>query len=370
MSKSTTRLFFAALTCAFMTTLINNTLEAADEKLWVYFAGNGIHLYEFDLDSGALEPLSETQDAKPSFLAIHPSGDYLYGCGKTLSAFAIDSKTGALKLLNKQAYDKHGLCHLVVDKQGKNVLSAGYGSGTVVVRQINDDGSLGDETAMVKHKGSSVNEKRQQAPHAHSINLDPSNNFAFAADLGTDEVVVYKFDSSDGSIEPATPAKVQPGAGPRHFAFHPSGKFAYVINELDSTVVAFRYDDHSGQLTTIDTQTTLPDDFNGENYTAEVVVHPNGKFLYGSNRGHHSIAVFKINADSGKLTAIDHTPTGGEWPRNFCVDPTGQYLLAANQRTGNVVVFRIDQNTGKLTATEHVIEVPGPNCVRFLKPKS
>lgn len=339
---------------------------ADDERLWVYFAGNSIHVYEFDLASGSLTLLSENQQAEPSFLTIHPNGRFLYGCGKNLSAFSIDPASGELSLINKKPYGKHGLCHLVVDRSGKNVLSAGYGSGSVVVRQIEVNGRLGAETALIKHESMDTS----KAAHAHSINLDANNHYAFAADLGLDKIVVYEFDADAGTLTPTDSKSVslQAGAGPRHFSFHPHGKFAYVINELDSTIVAFRYD--AGQLEAFQTVTTLPSNFRGENYTAEVVVHPSGRFLYGSNRGHHSIVSYEIDSETGKLTFVEHTPTGGDWPRNFCVDPTGQYLLAANQKSDSVVVFRIDPQSGKLIATPYRINMPNPNCIRFLRPKA
>lgn len=341
----------------------------ANEKMWVYVAGDGIHLYDFNLKTGALVHLSENHEAKPSFLAIHPSGRYLYGAGKGLSAFSIDQKSGHLKFLNDVPYDKHGLCHLVVDKTGTNVLSAGYGAGTVVVQRIEKDGRLGEQSALMHHEGSSVLKSRQEAPHAHSVNLDANNGFAFAADLGIDKIIVYRFDAATGILTPAEQpsVSVKPGAGPRHFAFHPNGRFAYVINEIDSTVGAYRYDASAGRLEEIETKTTLPADFKETSYTAEVVVHPSGRYLYGSNRGHNSIVVFAIDPANGKLTFVEHTSTGGKWPRNFCVDPTGKFLLAANQQSNNIHVFRIDKQTGKLTPTSHVVEVSGPNCIRFLR---
>jgi len=342
----------------------------SSEKIWVYFAGEGIHLYRFDLQSGALEPLSKTQDAKPSFLAIHPNGRFLYGVGRGLSAFSIDQTTGELSFLSAIPYPKQGLCHLTVDKTGSNVLCAGYGAGTVLVHRIDEEGRLGEQSALVEHQGSSISESRQKEPHAHSVNLDAENNFAFAADLGTDDIFIYRFDAAAGILEPNDPPSIsmKPGAGPRHFSFHPSGRFAYVINELDSTVGAYRYDPTAGRLEEIETQTTLPDDFTETNYTAEVVVHPSGRFLYGSNRGHNSLAVFAIDPTTGKLTFVEHTSTGGNWPRNFCIDPTGRFLLAANQKSDNIRVFRIDLHSGKLQSTSHVAEVPKPNCIRFLRP--
>ena len=361
--------FATHLSLLWGSTMQSHAEATADGGLWVYVAGDGIRVYDLDLETGALEHQSTIRDAKPSFLAIHPDGQYLYGAGKELSAFSIDRKSGKLSILNSVPYEKHGLCHLSVDKTGSCVLSAGYGAGTVIVQRLAKDGRLGAQSALVQHEGSSVNGSRQSAPHAHSVNLDAGNQFAFAADLGIDKILIYRFDATHGTLEPGgQPAvSLKPGAGPRHFAFHPDGHFAYVINELDSTVTAFRYDPAEGSLAEIETVTTLPEDFEGENSTAEVVVHPNGKFLYGSNRGHNSIAVYAIDSSSGKLTAIEYVSTGGSWPRNFCVDPTGQFLLAANQKSDNVKVFRIDPQSGKLEPTLHAVDVPSPSCVRFLR---
>ncbi|MEO2048936.1 MAG: lactonase family protein [Pirellulales bacterium] len=364
-------IFLLGVEIPFMTTQSTaGEKEATSGSLWVYIAGDGIHQYLFDLDTGVMTPRSVTHDAQPSFLAIHPNGRSLYGAGKELSAFSIDQASGALTLLNQIPYQKHGLCHLVVDATGGSVLSAGYGAGTVSVHQIGEDRKLGEHTALAQHEGSSLIVSRQQGPHAHSINLDPDNQFAFAADLGIDKIMVYRFNAAQGSLDSTeSSVALAPGAGPRHFTFHPQGRFAYVINELNSTVVAYRYDGASGQLTEIETITTLPADFVGKNYPAEVVVDPSGRFLYGSNRGHDSIVVYAIDPDRGTLTWVQHVDTGGKWPRNFCIDPTGQYLLAANQQSDNVVVFRVEPSTGELTANEHVIKVPSPSCIRFLQPQ-
>lgn len=363
---------FRTILCLLMCCTFTMGVSQAEDSMWVYVAGDGIHQYSFDLDTGALEHLSSNQDAKPSFLAFHPSEQFIYGCGKNLCAFSIDPKTGELTLLNTVPYDKHGLCHLSVDKTGANVLSAGYGAGTVVVQRIAEDGRLGEQADLEQHEGSSVLKNRQEGPHAHSVNLDAENNFAFAADLGLDKILIYRFDAAKGKLEPSDQPWVatKPGAGPRHFSFHPNGRFAYVINELDSTVGAYRYDKTKGRLEEIETQKTLPADFERDNSTAEVVVHPSGRFLYGSNRGHNSIAVFGIDDVTGELTFVEHMPTGGKWPRNFCVDPTGKFLLAANQQSNNIHVFRIDGESGKLTPTPHAVDVSGPNCVRFLRPKT
>ncbi|MGB2821626.1 MAG: lactonase family protein, partial [Phycisphaerae bacterium] len=259
-------------------------------------------------------------------------------------------------------------CHITVSREGKCLLGANYGGGSVFVLPIGPDGRLGERTAFVQHKGRSVHPRRQAAPHAHSINLDAAGRFAFAADLGLDKVLVYRFDAAKGTLVPHDPAfaATAPGAGPRHFAMHPCGKWAYVINELNSTVTAFAYDAAKGALTAMQTISTLPDGFTGANSCAEVQVHPSGKFLYGSNRGHESIAIFTIEAGTGRLRSLGQEPTQGKHPRNFSIDPTGTYLLAANRDTGNVVVFGIDGGTGALKATGHTVKAPGPSCVKMM----
>jgi 6-phosphogluconolactonase len=319
----------------------------------------------------------------PSFLAIHPGHRLLYSVGEmesfqskrtgAVSAFSIDSATGKLTMLNQQPSGGGGPCHLVVDKAGKNVLVANYGGGSVAALPIGTDGKLGEATAFIQHTGSSVNPQRQKEPHAHSINLDAANRFAFAADLGLDQVLVYKFTANTGALVPNDPpfATVNPGAGPRHFAIHPSQRFAYVINEMQCTVTAFKYEARRGKLSRLQTISTLPEGVSvrPEFSTAEVQVHPSGKFLYGSNRGHDSIAVFAINGRSGQLTLIENQPTQGKTPRNFGIDPTGEYLLAANQNSDTVVVFRIDSKTGRLMPTGQSVEVGAPVCVKILPVK-
>jgi 6-phosphogluconolactonase len=286
-----------------------------------------------------------------------------------VSAFSVDAKSGKLTLINQQPSEGTGPCHLVVDATGSNVLVANYGSGSVACLPIQDDGSLKKASSAIQHEGSGADPRRQQGPHGHSINLDRANRFAFAADLGLDKVFVYKFDAKTGKLTPNDPpaAVVKPASGPRHFAIHPSGKFAYVINEMTLTVTAFAYDGDKGVLTTLQTISTLPEGAEGNNFsTAEVQVHPSGKFLYGSNRGHDTIAIFAIDPETGKLTPVGHESTQGKTPRNFAIDPTGQYLLAENQQSGTIVVFRIDGKTGKLTATGQTLEVPNPVCIKMM----
>jgi 6-phosphogluconolactonase len=284
----------------------------------------------------------------------------------------MDKTTGKLTQLNRQPSGGRGPCHVVVDTTGRCALAANYSSGSVAALPIGPDGKLRPAASVIQHKGSSVNKRRQTGPHAHSINLDSANRFAVAADLGADKVFVYQFDPAKGTLKPHAPpaTRLAPGAGPRHFAFHPSGKFAYVINELDSTVTTFAFDAKKGTLAKTSTLSTLPPDFKGFNSTAEVQVHPSGKFLYGSNRGHDSLAVFAIDGKTGKLTPAGHQPTGGKTPRNFGIDPTGRYILAANQNSNNVIVFRVDQTTGKLKPTGSSITVSSPVCVKFHTPYS
>ncbi|MEW5977731.1 MAG: lactonase family protein [Acidobacteriota bacterium] len=341
----------------------------------------GIYVSRLNLSTGALTAPELAGEAdQPSFLAIHPNKRYLYAVGESgygaegkagsVSAFAIDSTTGKLTRLNSQSSKGSGPCYLVVDKAGKNVLLANYGGGSLAVLPILTDGRLGEASSFIQHTGSGPNPARQKGPHAHSINLDAANRFAVAADLGLDKLLVYRFDSVKGSLAPNDPAfaAVKPGAGPRHFAFHPRGNFAYVINEIDSTITAFSYDDQKGILKALQSVSTLPAGFEGKDLsTAEVQVHPSGKFLYGSNRGHDSIVVFAIDSTKGTLTLIEHEATQGKTPRNFGIDPTGRYLLAANQDSDSVVVFRIDPQTGKLDPTGHRVKVGSPVCVKFLQ---
>jgi len=343
----------------------------------------GIYVSRLDRAKGVLSvPELAAETKSPSFLAIHPNGKFLYAVGEvadfggkkagSISAFSIDRKSGKLTALNQQTSGGDGPCYLVVDRTGKYVLAANYGGGSVTAVALKDDGSLGDVTAFIQHTGSSVNQQRQKEPHGHSINVDPGNRFAVAADLGLDKLIVYKLDNKTGKLEANDPpsTSVKAGAGPRHFAFHPKGASAYVINELDCTVTAFEWDGKKGTLKETQTISTLPP---GEEVkrglsTAEVQVHPSGKFVYGSNRGHDTIVVYAIE-NGGKLKYVENEATGGKTPRNFGIDPSGKYLLAANQGSDSVVVFSIDEKTGALTSTGNRIEAPTPVCVKFLEVK-
>ena len=340
----------------------------------------GIYAYRFDGATGKLSAMGvAAESADPSFLTVHPGGKYLYAVNEignfngeksgAVSAYAIDRKTGKLTLLNQVASRGAGPCHISLDKTGKYVLVANYDSGTVAVFPVQSDGQLGKYTAFEKHIGSGVNKERQEGPHAHWIATSPDNRFLLTADLGIDRILISKFHLADGAFtrnKPNSGVKLKSGAGPRHAAFHPGGKFFYVTSELNSTVTAYSYDAKGGALHELQVISTLPKDFSGENDAAEIAVHPSGKFLYVSNRGRDSIAVFAMDPLKGKLTPVADIATQGKTPRNFAIDPTGRYLLAANQNSNSVVVFKIDLITGGLILTNQAVEVAAPVCITFV----
>jgi 6-phosphogluconolactonase len=342
----------------------------------------GIYVLDLDLSSGALgAPKLAAKETNPSFLAIHPDHRFLYavsevnnfGGRKTgaVSAFRIHEADGTLTRFDQESSDGAGPCYIALDHEGKYLLVANYGGGTVAVYPLGPGGEMGPACSVIQHKGSGANPSRQVAPHAHSINLDSANKFAVAADLGLDKLLVYRFHGLTGTLVPSDPpfTAVAPGSGPRHFAFHPDGHHAYVINERTSTVTAFDYDSELGVLKELQTLSTLPEGFTGRNSTAEIQVHPSGRFVYGSNRGHNSIAMFAVQESTGKLRPLGHQPTQGKTPRNFALDPTGTFLLAENQDSDTIVVFRIDPKTGLLDPTGHTASVPKPVCVKMM-PKS
>ena len=339
----------------------------------------GIYIYRLDPSTGALEFASvATGIDNPSFLALRTQGDYLYAVSEVrevagrpsgaVAAFSIAPETGELTLLNQESSHGTGPCHLSIDKTGSYVLVANYAGGSICVLPIQRGGRLGEATDFIEHQGSSVVLRRQEAPHPHSIIVDPTNRYVFVPDLGLDKIMIYQLDLAQGKLKPNDEpwAQVKPGAGPRHFTFHPNGRYAYVINEIDSTMTAFAYDEARGTLREIQTLSTLPDDFEGVSYCADVHVFSSGKFLYGSNRGDDSMVIFAIDEETGKLTCLGHESTQGKYPRNFAIDPSGTFLLAANQGSDTIVTFRIDQQTGELTPTGQVTEVPTPVCVKML----
>jgi 6-phosphogluconolactonase len=340
----------------------------------------GIYVYRFDAANGQLTSVGlAAESADPSFLAVHPNGKYLYAVNEignfngaksgAVSAFEIDPKNGSLKLLNQVSTHGAGPCHVSLDKTGRWVLVANYDGGSVATFMVQDDGSLSLVKGFVQHSGSSVDKTRQEGPHAHWIGVSPDNRFALVADLGLDDVLMYRLSDLQGSLTPNTPpyAQVKPGSGPRHFAFHPNGKFGYVLTEMAATVTAFSYDAKKGALTPLQTVPTLPKDYSGPTEAAEIVVHPLGKFLYASNRaGVDTITIFAIDNAKGTLKEVDRVSTKGKTPRNFAVDPTGKFLVAANEDSGNLVVFRIDPATGGLTPTGQDEKVSSPVCVTFV----
>ena len=337
----------------------------------------GIYRLRFDLATGALTDAGPpTESASPSFLALHPSGRYLYAVNEAdgdeggVTAFAVDRKTGALTALNHQSSRGGGPCHLSLDAKGRYVLVANYGGGSVSVLPVQTGGRLEPAVAFVQHEGHGTDPGRQKGPHAHWVELDKANRFALVADLGLDQVLVYKFDAAKGSLTPNQPpyARLAPAAGPRHAAFSPDGRHAYVISELQSTVTAFSYDPQTGGLGELQTLTTVPAGFTGPTTTAEIAMSPDGRFVYGSNRGHDSIAIFAVDAATGKLTAAGHQSTRGKTPRHFAIDPTGAWLLAANQNSDTITVFRIDRTSGALSPVGEPYRVPRPVCVLMTKP--
>jgi len=338
----------------------------------------GIYIYKLNLLIGELKPYKTIKNVvEPSFLAIDKQHRYLYAVNETekfegknsgaISAFVINQTDGNLQFLNKQPSLGGAPCHVSISDNGKFVLVANYLGGNVAVFPVEKDGKLGALIDLEQHSGTGANKDRQEAAHAHSINFDKSNRYAVACDLGIAKILVYKFDSKTGKLELNEQPffQTRTGAGPRHFAFHPNGKSAFVINELDSTITTFFYDGNRGTLKENQTVPTLPADFSGANTCADIHVSPNGKFLYGSNRGHDSIVSYRIDK-KGKLEFIEHTLTGGKTPRNFAIDPTGKFLLAANQNSGSIVVFRIDEKSGKLTASGIKAQVPMPVCLKLI----
>jgi 6-phosphogluconolactonase len=342
-------------------------------------ASKGIYSFRFDPNTGDLgqvELVAETSN--PSFLTVDQSGKFLYAVNEldifdgnvtgAISTFAVNRESAKLTQLQQVSSAGAGPAYVSIDRSGRYILVANYDGGNIAVFRIQPDGRLGPRTAFVQHAGSSVNKERQTTPHAHQIEANADNRFVFVADLGIDELAVYRFDEKTGALTPNKPAyaKVSAGAGPRHFSISPSGKFVYLVNEMSSTVTVFDFDATSGKLREKQTISTLPKDFHGDNTTAEIAVDRAGKFLYVSNRGDDSIAVLAIDPQDGKLSFVDRTPTGGKTPRHFALDPTGKWLFAANQDSDTINLFSVDSASGRLTSISHTVRVPDPVCVVFV----
>jgi 6-phosphogluconolactonase len=337
----------------------------------------GIYAFRFNDSTGALTPLGlKAETPSPSFLAANASGRVLYAVNEvdeyqgeksgSVTSFAVDAATGGLTPLRVESSKGAAPCHVQCDKTGKFVAVANYTGGNIAILPVGPDGRLSASIATHSGSGSGPNKARQQGPHAHQVVFDPTNRYLLEADLGIDKILVYRFDPATGRVTPNDPpaATVEPGAGPRHLAFHPDGRRVFVINELGSSITSFAWDGAKGTLRSLGTVSTLPRDFTGQNSTAEIAVHPNGRFLYGSNRGHDSIAVFGIPTD-GPPVQVEHEPTRGKTPRNFTIDPTGKWLIAANQASGTLAVFGIDQKTGALAPKDPLVSVGSPVCVLF-----
>jgi len=341
-------------------------------------ASKGIYAFRYDASSGKLEPLGvAAETADPSWIAIHPNGKFLYavkeaGKNSMVSGFALNAQTGKLTLLDQLPALGEDPCYISLDKTGKYLLVANYSSGNVVVFPVGADGKLGPATANVRDAGPlGPNKERQEGPHAHWIETSVGNRFAFVSDLGLDRVLIYKFDAEGGRLSNPDPSQpdafssaLPPGSGPRHVAFSHDGKFMYVLGELQSTVTTFA-NEAGEKYRALQTVSALPAAFSRRNDAAEIALHPSGKFIYTSNRGLDSIAVFHVEG-SGLLRLAANVRTGGKEPRHFSIDPSGNYLLAENQLSDTIVTFRIDQKTGALTPTGATLEVPSPVCVAFL----
>jgi 6-phosphogluconolactonase len=339
-------------------------------------ASKGIYAFRFDDRTGRLTPIGLVAETpSPSFLALHPSGRFLYAVnevddvgeekGGSVSAFAIDAASGRLTPLNTQPSRGAHPCYLTVDSAGAGVLVANYTGGSLAVLPIEADGRLGPPAQVVHHTGRSVNRDRQEAPHAHSIDLDAANQFAVAADLGADKLFVYRYRAVHLTPNLVPAIATEPGSGPRHFAFHPNGNVAFAINEMASTITSYGWDGRRGTLTLHETVSTMPSGSQKPNTTAEIRVHPTGRFVYGSNRGHDSIAVF-ATSPTGHLTFVERELTRGKEPRNFTIAPGGRWLIAANQGSNTLAVFQIDDKTGALAPVGPLVPVGVPVCVVFV----
>lgn len=337
-----------------------------------------IHAFQFDSASGAFKPLAQTTDvSNPFFLVVSPDKRFLYSIdakvfsgpdNEFVAAYAIEGRTGKLKRLNKQSSLGTASCYLDIDNSGKSVLVANYTTGSVAALPVQENGTLGEAVSFIQHHGSSVDPQRQKSPNAHCIVISPDQRFALAADLGIDKIMIYQLDAQSATLRPNTAqpyAAVSPGSGPRHLTFHPHGQQVYVINELKNTITFFDYNAASGQLTARQTIPTLPADFTGVSHCADLKITPDGKYLYGTNRGHDSLAMYRIQ-DNGELELLGIEPSLGKGPQNLLISKDGRWLLCANMPGNNLVVFEIHPQTGQLKATGEPISIPMPSCLRWL----
>jgi 6-phosphogluconolactonase len=375
-------LLVAGLACWFLLAAV--TAQATDHGKYLVYIGTytehgskGIYVCEFDSATGQLgSPKLAAETPQPSFLAVTADRNFLYAVneantfagkpGGGVSAYAINPATGQLHLLNAVSSRGGGPAHIMLDKTGRYVLVANYDGGSVAVFRLQGDGKIGESTAFVQHQGSSVNRERQEAPHAHAVAMSPDNRFAIVADLGLDQLLVYPFDATQGTLGVAQVVKTEAGAGPRHLVFTDSGKFLYVVNELSSSVTAYSWDAASGAMAPVQTISTGPS--GPRNTAGEILFDPDGKFLYVSNRGvENSIAVFRVDAGSGRMTRIDSVPTKGQTPRNFAIDPSGQWLIVGNQDSKSLYTFKVDRKSGRLKQSGPPLEIDSPAMVDFVQ---
>jgi 6-phosphogluconolactonase len=375
MNKSTIRGCLILITTLFAVGA--SSAWAAD--VFVYFGshGKGPHsgfsLAHFDTDTGRLtSPEFLLETVAPAYFIISPDKKHLYTCnsapGSSVSAYAIDPATAKLTFINQKPSDGGDPSYVSLDATGHFLMIANFEGGSIAVFALHPDGSIGERTAYVQHAGTNVITGKPIHAHAHSIRVDPSNRYVLAADLGLDKLFVYQLDPKTGALQPNDPpsASVPTGSGPRHTAFHPNGRFVYLINQMGNTIIRFGWDAKTGRLTQYESVSTLPEGFKGKDDASEILVHPSGKFIYATNRGNNSVVVFSVDADSGRLTLLQHISTQGRTPRNCEFDPTGRWLLVSNQDSSNAVVFSIDAKTGRLTQVGEPVKVLTPFCERFL----
>lgn len=372
-----TRVFSLALASLAAQFIITNTVQA--QRFLVGGFGDGIYTSELQADGKMTEPKLAVKQVRPAFFAFHPTLSVLYSVTESarkdpaapaVTAYRFDPKTfdatPVLTTLNSQSIDGDTPCHVSVDAKGEWLIAANYTSGSITLFPLGKDGAIQAAKGTSQYQGTGPNRSRQESAHAHCSVWDPTNKFVLVADLGSDKVWVHAFDREKGELSVKGSMVTAPGSGPRHIAIHKNGKWVYVINELDLTINVANWDAGKGELASIQTISTLPKDAKSPDYsTAEVLVHPNGKFVYGSNRGHHTIASFKVDEATGKLAAIGHTPTNGKTPRNFRISPNGLFLLAENQDSDSVYSFHINQETGELKPTGFSIKAPMPACIKF-----
>jgi 6-phosphogluconolactonase len=353
----------------------------AQKTQWAFVASPVKGIFSYKFNAARVEVLEAGRAAdfpRASFIALHPNGQYLYAVAEgadrktsLVASFSIDAENGKLTPMSEVPSGGHGPCHIAVDPTGQAAMVANYSSGSFAAFPIKKSGAIGVMSALIQDKGSSLDPKRQEGPHAHCIICGPKSQWALGCDLGLDKVLVFKLNPNDATVTCNKPgsASVKPGTGPRHIALHPNNKFAYVINELDSTLTAFSWNATDGKLKELQNVSTLPKGFEGKNFPAEVAVHPNGKFVFGSNRGHDSIVVYSVDAKTGLLTLVGHSSCGGHWPRHFEIDMTGKLLLVANEQSDQTTIFKIDTATGTLTATGTTLALERPMCVKCIEAK-